>query len=105
MKKNNIKISNERALSIIQGPIMTEKSTNLNQFNKYSFFVSKNSNVKEIKQAIEITFKVKVDRVNTLVTRGKLKSFKGSVGYKNDYKKAIVTLAEGNTMDSSLEIK
>tara|TARA_B000000475_G_C15775178_1_gene356988 strand:- start:261 stop:578 length:318 start_codon:yes stop_codon:yes gene_type:complete len=105
MKKNNIKISNERALSIIQGPIMTEKSTNLNQFNKYSFFVSKNSNVKEIKQAIEITFKVKVDRVNTLVTRGKLKSFKGSVGYKNDYKKAIVTLAEGNTIDSSLEIK
>ena len=105
MKKNNIKISNERALSIIQGPIMTEKSTNLNQFNKYSFFVSKNSNVKEIKQAIEITFKVKVDRVNTLVTRGKLKSFKGSVGFKNDYKKAIVTLAEGNTIDSSLEIK
>jgi len=105
MKKNNIKISSERALSIIQGPIMTEKSTNLNQFNKYSFVVSKNSNVNEIKQAIEITFKVKVNRVNTLVTRGKLKSFKGSVGYKNDYKKAIVTLAEGNTIDSSLEIK
>ena len=99
------KTSSERALSIIKSPIMTEKSTNLNQFNKYSFFVSKNSNVKEIKQAIEITFKVKVDRVNTLVTRGKLKSFKGSVGFKNDYKKAIVTLAEGNTIDSSLEIK
>ena len=105
MKKNNIKISTERALSIIQSPVMTEKSTNLNQFNKYSFIVSKNSNVKEIKQAIEISFKVKVDKVNTLVNRGKLKSFKGSLGYKNDYKKAIVTLAEGNTIDSSLEIK
>jgi large subunit ribosomal protein L23 len=105
MKKNNIKISTERALSIIQSPVMTEKSTNLNQFNKYSFIVSKNSNVKEIKQAIEISFKVKVDKVNTLVNRGKLKSFKGSIGYKNDYKKAIVTLAEGNTIDSSLEIK
>ena len=101
--KNNI--SNERALSIIKGPIMTEKSTNLNQFNKYSFIVSKNSNSFEIKQAIENVFKVKVEKINTLVVRGKPKSFKGSVGYKRDYKKAIITLAEGNTIDSSLEIK
>jgi large subunit ribosomal protein L23 len=84
---------------------MTEKSTNLNQFNKYSFFVSKNSNSLEIKQAIENIFKVKVTKVNTLVNRGKLKSFKGSLGYKKDQKKAIVTLSEGNTIDSSLEIK
>ena len=101
--KNNI--SNERALSIIKGPIMTEKSTNLNQFNKYSFIVSKNSNSFEIKQAIENVFKVKVEKINTLVVRGKPKSFKGSVGYKKDRKKAIVTLVEGNTIDSSLEIK
>ncbi len=105
MIKSNIKISNERALSIIKSPIMTEKSTNLNQFNKYSFIVSKDSNVNEIRQAIENTFKVKVNKVNTIVARGKLKSFKGSVGYKSDYKKAIITLAEGNTIDSSLEIK
>ncbi len=102
MKKN---ISNERALSIIHSPIMTEKSTNLNQFNKYSFVVSKDSNVHEIKQAIETIFKVKVEQINTLVLRGKLKSFKGSTGYKKDIKKAIITLAEGNTIDSSLEIK
>ena len=102
VKKN---ISNERALSLIQSPIMTEKSTNLNQFNKYSFIVSKNSNSFEIKQAIENVFKVKVKKINTLVVRGKIKSFKGSIGKKNDYKKAIVTLAEGNTIDSSLEIK
>ena len=105
MRKFNGKISNERALSLIKSPIMTEKSTNLNQFNKYSFVVSKDSNVKEIKLAIESTFKVKVNRINTLLVRGKLKSFKGAVGYKNDYKKAIVTLAEGNSIDSSLEIK
>jgi len=105
MIKNNLKISNEKALSIIQSPIMTEKSTNLNQFNKYSFVVSKGCNSKEIKEAIEIIFKVKVERINTLVVRGKLKSFKGSIGYKKDYKKAIVTLAEGNTIDSSLGIK
>ena len=97
--------SSERALSIIKSPIMTEKSTNLNQFNKYSFIVSKDSNTYEIKQAIESVFKVKVDSINTLNIRGKLKSFKGSLGYKKDIKKAIVTLADGNTIDSSLEIK
>ena len=97
--------SSERALSIIKSPIMTEKSTNLNQFNKYSFVVSRKSTSSEIKQAIETVFKVKVEKINTLVIRGKLKSFKGSIGYKKDYKKAIVTLAEGNTIDSSLEIK
>ena len=84
---------------------MTEKSTTLNQFNKYSFFVSKNSNSQEIKQAIENIFKVKVIKVNTLINRGKLKSCKGSTGYKKDQKKAIVTLSEGNSIDSSLEIK
>jgi len=46
-----------------------------------------------------------VIKVNTLINRGKLKSFKGSLGYKKDQKKAIVTLSEGNTIDSSLEIK
>ena len=105
MIKSSKNISNQRALSLIQSPIMTEKSTNLNQFNKYSFIVSKNSNSNEIKKAIENIFKVKVEKINTLIIRGKLKSFKGSIGYKKDQKKAIVTLAEGNTIDSSLEIK
>ena len=105
MKNIKKTLSSERALSIIKSPIMTEKSTNLNQFNKYSFIVSKDSNSYEIKQAIEIVFKVKVEKINTLVIRGKLKTFKGSIGYKKDLKKAIITLAEGNTIDSSLEIK
>ena len=98
-------ISDERALSIIHRPLMTEKSTNLNQFNQYSFLVNKNSNVNEIKSAIEKIFKVKVIKVNTSILRGKVKSFKGNVGYRKDTKKAFVTLAEGNTIDSSLEIK
>jgi len=105
MKNIKKTISSERALSIIKSPIMTEKSTNLNQFNKYSFIVSKDSNSYEIKQAVETVFKVKVEKINTLVIRGKLKSFKGSIGYKKDLKKAIITLADGNTIDSSLEIK
>jgi len=104
-KKILKKMSTERALSIIRKPIMTEKSTNLNQFNQYSFIVSKDSNIFEIKQAIEQVFKVKVLKVNSLIIRGKPKTFKGNFGYKKNYKKAIVTLQEGNTIDSSLEIK
>ena len=98
-------ISDGRALSIIHRPLMTEKSTNLNQFNQYSFLVSKNSNVNEIKSAIEKIFKVKVIKVNTSILRGKVKSFKRNVGCRKDTKKAFITLAEGNTIDSSLEIR
>ena len=105
MRRNFKNTSDARALSIIQRPLMTEKSTNLNQFNQYSFIVSKDSNIFEIKTAIEKIFKVKVIQVNTSILRGKVKSFKGSLGYRKDTKKAIVTLAEGNTIDSSLEIK
>ena len=96
---------NDLSLRIIEKPLLTEKSTNLNQYNQYSFIVNQHSNSNEIKKAIEKIFKVKVTKINTSIMRGKLKSFKGKIGYKKDYKKAIVTLAEGNTIDSSLEIK
>ena len=99
------KISSEKAMSIIKKPITTEKSTNLQQYNQYSFVVSKQSNSNEIKQAIETLFKVKVTKINTSILRGKGKTFKGDYGYRKDIKKAIVTLKEGNTIDSSLEIK
>ena len=98
-------ISDIKSLNIIKKPLLTEKSTNLNQYNQYSFIVNLHSNSNEIKKAIEKIFKVKVTKINTSIMRGKLKSFKGKIGYKKDYKKAIVTLAEGNTIDSSLEIK
>tara|TARA_Y100000768_G_C23945051_1_gene667131 strand:+ start:1188 stop:1505 length:318 start_codon:yes stop_codon:yes gene_type:complete len=101
-KKN---ISNERALSILSKPITTEKSTNLQQFNQYTFEVSKSANTYEIRDAIEKLFKVKVLKINTSITRGKIKTFKGSHGFRKDIKKAIVTLKEGNTIDASLEIK
>ncbi len=105
MKKQNSTISLEKAYEIIKKPITTEKSTNLQQFNQYSFVVSKDSNVSEIKSAIEMIFKVKVNKVNTLILRGKGKTFKGQYGFRKDSKRAIVTLNEGNTIDSSLEIK
>ena len=98
-------ITEGKALNIIQKPILTEKSTNLNQFNQYSFKVNINSNSLEIRNAIEKIFKVKVSKINTAIVRGKPKTFKGISGYKKNYKKAIVTLKEGQTIDTSLEIK
>ena len=105
MMKTTKKISMDKAYGIVKKPITTEKSTNLQQFNQYSFVVSKNSNSYEIKQAIEMIFKVKVNKVNTSILRGKGKTFKGTYGFRKDIKKAIVTLKEGNTIDSSLEVK
>lgn len=105
MMKTLKKISMDKAYDIVKKPITTEKSTNLQQFNQYSFVVSKNSNSNEIKQAIEMIFKVKVNKVNTSILRGKGKTFKGTYGFRKDIKRAIVTLKEGNTIDSSLEIK
>jgi len=102
-KKNNLSI--ERAYDIVKKPITTEKSTNLQQFNQYSFEVARDSNSFEIKKAIETIFKVKVNKVNTAILRGKGKTFKGQYGFRKDMKRAIVTLDEGNTIDSSLEIK
>ena len=105
MKNKFKQISLDQAYNIIKKPITTEKSTNLQQFNQYSFIVSKNSNTFEIKKAIEVIFKVKVSKVNTSILRGKGKIFKGQYGFRKDTKRAIVTLIEGNTIDSSLEIK
>ena len=105
MKLRNKKTSIERAFSLIKKPITTEKSTNLQQYDQYTFVVSKDSKNNEIKQAIETLFKVKVVKINTMIQRGKMKSFKNSFGFRKDIKKAIVTLKEGNTIDSSLDIK
>ena len=105
MKNKSKQFSLHKAYKIIKRPITTEKSTNLQQFNQYSFMVSKNSNSFEIKNAIEAIFKVKVSKVNTSIQRGKGKTFKGQYGFRKDMKKAIVTLDEGNTIDPSLEIK
>ena len=105
MRNKKNKISIERAYDIIKKPVTTEKSTNLQQFNQYSFEVARDSNSFEIKKAIETIFKVKVNKVNTSILRGKGKTFKGQYGFRKDIKRAIVTLDEGNTIDPSLEIK
>jgi large subunit ribosomal protein L23 len=92
-------ISEERAYRILQRPLVTEKSTNGSQFGQVSFVVAPDATKPEIKQAVEKVFGVKVQKVNTSVLKGKVKRFKGVLGTRSDIKKAIVTLAEGQTID------
>ena len=80
-------------------PIITEKSSMGSEYNQVTFQVQKTSSKKEIKLAIENIFKVKVKKVNTSIVKGKLKSFRGSLGKRSDYKKAFVTLEPGQTID------
>ena len=80
-------------------PIVTEKSSLGAEYNQVTFQVKKVSTKKEIKLAVENIFKVKVKKVNTTIIKGKLKSFRGSLGKRSDYKKAFVTLEEGQTID------
>ena len=80
-------------------PIVTEKSSLGAEYNQVIFQVKKVSTKKEIKLAIENIFQVKVKKVNTTIVKGKLKSFRGSLGKRSDYKKAFVTLEEGQTID------
>ena len=83
----------------ILSPVITEKSTKLSEHNQVVFRVPHDATKPEIKKAIEELFKVKVKGVNTLVTKGKKKMFRGRLGERSDVKKAVVTLAEGSTID------
>ena len=83
---------------IIFAPIITEKTANLQQENKYVFKVDIRANKTQIKQAIENIFKVKVVSVNTLNNQPKDRRVGRYTGKTNRYKKAIVKLAEGNTI-------
>lgn len=92
-------ISEQRAYSIIKRPIVSEKSTNITQFNQYVFEVQADAAKPEIKQAIEIIFKVKVESINSLNRPGKQKKFRGRLGRRQGQKRAFVTLAKGHTLD------
>lgn len=83
----------------IVGPIITEKATLASEHNQVVFQVALNASKPEIKEAVESLFKVKVTAVNTLRQKGKTKRFRGHLGKRIDIKKAIVTLAEGETID------
>ena len=90
-----------RHYDIIIAPVITEKATVLTELNKVVFQVAKDSTKDEIAAAVEELFKVRVIKVNTMITKGKTKRFRGILGKRSDVKKAIVTLQEGQTIDIS----
>jgi large subunit ribosomal protein L23 len=94
-----VKISDIRAYDIIRSPMVTEKSTMGSEHNQVTFKVAMDATKPEIKAAIEMLFKVKVTAVNTLRQSGKIKRFRGIKGKRPDYKKAMVSLAEGESID------
>ena len=99
MAKKQAAVADIRHYDVILAPHITEKTTTLSEFNAVVFKVSNDATKPEIKAAVEALFSVKVKAVNTLVRKGKVKRFRGQLGTRNDVKKAVVTLVEGQTID------
>ena len=83
----------------IIAPVITEKATLLSELNKVVFRVPLAATKKDIKEAVEALFKVKVGAVNTIVRKGKAKNFRGMPGRRSDHKNAVVTLLDGYSID------
>ena len=101
-KRIDPKVTINKAYQLILNPLVTEKATQLSEFNKIVFSVPLSANKIDIKSSIEKIYSVKVLSVNTILLKGKTKRFKGVLGRRNSSKKAIVTLAPGNTIDLSV---
>ncbi len=90
--------------SVIRRPLITEKATLGSQYSQVSFLVDPAADKPTIKRAVEALFDVKVKAVNTVNVMGKVKRFKGKLGKRSDYKKAIVTLTEGQMIDVGTKV-
>ena len=88
-----------KSYDVILSPVITEKSTLVSDANQVIFKVARKATKTDIKTAVESLFGVKVKAVNTLIRKGKLKTFKGFRALQSDTKKAIVTLEEGHSID------
>jgi large subunit ribosomal protein L23 len=88
-----------RHYDTILSPVITEKATYLSEHNKVVFRVAMDASKDEIAAAVQELFKVTVVKVNTLIVKGKTKRWRGRPGRRSDVKKAIVTLAEGQSID------
>ena len=98
-KKPAAKAVDNRHYDVVLAPHITEKSTMVSEFNAVVFKVANDASKPEIKAAIEALFNVTVTKVNTILTKGKTKKWKGQPYKRSDSKKAIVTLAEGQSID------
>ena len=104
MAKKIQAVVKERDYAIIREPVITEKATLGSEHGQVTFKVSMDATKPEIKTAIESLFNVKVKKVNTLVSKGKVKRFKGILGKRNDTKKAMITLEDGQTIDTGAAV-
>jgi len=93
------RLTRQQMYDIIRGPVITEKATNVSEHNQVIFRVPLAATKREVKAAVEELFSVKVKAVNTIRVQGKLKRFRGRIGRRSDYKKAVVTLREGQRID------
>lgn len=84
---------------VIVRPVVTEKSTMASEHNKVVFMIAPTASKGDVKKAVETLFEVKVEKVNTVSIKGKVKRFRGKVGKRNDIRKAIVTLKQGENID------
>jgi large subunit ribosomal protein L23 len=94
----------EELYDVIRSPVVTEKSTMASEHSQAVFKVAMRATKPEIKEAVERLFNVKVLAVNTLIRKGKTKRFKGVKGQQSDFKKAVVTLAEGQAIDITAKL-
>ncbi len=92
----------EKQLQLIKRPLMTERTTQAGESGWITFEVEKTATKPEIKAALEAIYSVKVERLNTMLVKGKSKRFRGIAGRQSDRKKALVKLAEGQTIDLGL---
>jgi large subunit ribosomal protein L23 len=92
-------VAEAKHYDVIIAPVITEKATMASEHNKVVFAVRPEATKPQIKDAVEKLFDVKVTAVNTLVRKGKVKRFKGIAGRQGDRKRAVVTLAEGDSID------
>jgi len=98
------KLTRQEMYDLIRSPLITEKATAASEHNQVIFRVPLAATKREVKAAVEGLFSVKVDAVNTILVQGKLKRVRGREGRRSDFKKAIVTLAEGSRIDVSTGI-
>ncbi|MDF1687666.1 MAG: large subunit ribosomal protein L23 [Parvibaculaceae bacterium] len=92
-------MSTAKHYDVILAPVITEKSTLASEHNQVIFKVAIDATKPAVKAAIEALFEVKVKAVNTIKVKGKTKRFKGRIGHQSDFKKAIVTLEDGHSID------
>ena len=97
--REEMKLTRDQMYDLVRAPVITEKSTMGSEHNQVTFRVPLDADKRQVKAAVEGLFKVKVTAVNTIRVKGKLKRFRGTLGRRSDYKKAIVTLAEGSKID------